>query len=118
MIWQVYSVLMLFATILMIFSVFSKSAPAIKCVICALSFGLFALLALSSFNVTAAVTTVDGDLVHRQYFEPTNRNTMAWINALGFIIAFILFVVNVLLSLADYNTPLWKKRLRNKGLID
>lgn len=100
----------IFSIILLMSLIFTRISFQTKALIAALSMGTFALLALSSFNV-CDVYVVSGVSSQIVLFEDWDAHAMAWFNALGFIIVFILFVVNVLLSLSDYRTPLWKRRI-------
>lgn len=91
----------------------------LKTLICGLAMGIFGLLALSSYNITDVYVQA-GIPTQVVLFESWDADTMAMFNLLGFIIMFIMFVVNALLSIADFRTPLWKRRIEEhrKSLRD
>lgn len=120
MLYSLYGGIMVFSIILLMAAVFTRISSQLKALICALAMGTFALLALSSFNVTEVYVNVDNVMTQYVLFESWDAHAMAWFNALGFIVVFILFIVNALLSIADYRTPMWKKRIEEhkKSLAD
>lgn len=110
MIYTLYMSLILFSLIMMILIIFTKINYNMKVALSALCMGLFALLALSSFNVTE-VKVIGASAVQVVIFESWDANAMAWINFIFFIISFVMLFVNVLLSFTEMKVPKWKRKL-------
>ena len=110
MMYSLYSGILLFSVILLMAAIFTRVSFQIKTLICALAMGTFSLLALNSYNVTD-VYVQSGVPTQIVLFEAWDADSMAAFCLLGFIIVFILFIVNALLSLADYRSPIWKRRI-------
>lgn len=119
MMYTLYTGMLVFAIILLMSAIFTKVGFMTKTLICGLGMGVFALLALNSYNVTD-VYVVGGVATQIVLFESWDADSMASFCLLGFIVMFILFVVNALLSIADYRTPMWKRRMdeHRKSLSD
>lgn len=108
-----------FAIVILMAIVFTKVSFQMKTLLSALAMGIFALLALTSFDVYD-LYVIEGVSTRVLMFTDYDAVAIAWFNALGFFIVLILFVVNALLSLASYRTPLWRKRIdeHRKALSD
>ena len=114
MMFEVYFGLIIIALILVtsaiIGTIFNAQARTLLCI---LAFGIFAITALSSYDVTD--TYVDSDNIPSQVIlmEGYNADTAALLNFLACIISFVMFVVYLLFSIADYKVPKWKRRLED-----
>lgn len=111
MLYTLFSGILIFSIILLAVILFTRISFQMKTLLCGLSMGTFGLLALSSFNITDVYVNSNSVMTHVVLFESWDANAISMLCLLGFIISFIMFVVNVLLSLSDYRTPLWKRRI-------
>lgn len=120
MLYTMYVGFLLFSIILLMAMIFTRISFMLKTLIGALAMGTFAITALNSHNVTDVYVDNNGVMSQVVLFETWDAVSMTWFCLLGFFIVFILFVVNALLSIADYRTPIWKRRIEEhkKSLSD
>ena len=112
MMYEIYGGLIIFALLIMTVSIVGgKFNAQARTVMCLIAFGIFALTAISSYDVTDMYVDADNVPTQVTLMEGHNADAMALLNFIACIISFIMFVVYLLLSIADYNVPKWKRRL-------
>ena len=111
MILQMYVFWIIIALLSLIMTFLSNVNSSIKSIFSVISMGLFAYLAISSYNVTS-VYMIGTTKYHEILFQDSEGIAASWMMMMFFFISFILLVVNVFMTFNEINEPKWKGKLR------
>lgn len=115
MILDIYILLLIFAFLMLGLAVLLNVQMGVKSVFVLISTGLFAILALSSFNVTKVFVNSNGTSMHIVQFQTWDATALAWLNLMFFFISLILLIVFVLSTFQEVTEPKWKGKLRDSN---